>query len=177
MTTSKFQAMTAVAAFATLFYVGCGDDDGNEKPGAGGSGATTGGKASTGGTTAKGGGAATAGGQVGTSGGATGKGGGAAQGGAGGDPVIPSEGGSGGVPIITPGEGGSGGAGGSDALAEPCTTAHFDATAACYSNCAPTKTNASEQFLNHCSEAGAQCTKFTATLTKLGANGELPPLP
>ena len=32
MSTTKFHVMTAVAAFATLFYAGCGDDDENVSP-------------------------------------------------------------------------------------------------------------------------------------------------
>ncbi|MFZ5893691.1 MAG: hypothetical protein ACOY0T_21700 [Myxococcota bacterium] len=168
MTTTKLHVMTAVAAFATLFWAGCGDDDDNPSPGSGGSGVTGGKSGATGGSTGSGGKAS--GGMSGTTGGTTGMGG--EQPGTGG---ITSEGGSGGVPPVA--EGGSGGGGGVPSEGEPCTTAHYDATAECYAACVPTKTTDSEQFLNRCSEAGAQCTKFTAALPKLGANGTLPPLP
>ncbi|MGC4094040.1 MAG: hypothetical protein QM756_40255 [Polyangiaceae bacterium] len=182
MTTNRLQIMTAVAAFATLFYAGCGDDDSNVSPGSGGSATVSGGKTgSSGGASGTSGGATgTSGGKAGTSGGSTtttnggttASGGETASGGSGGEPVTP-QGGSG--PIA---EGGSGGEGGSGPVGPaPCTTANYDATNECFADCAPNTSTASEQFLNRCGAAGVQCTKFTAVLSKLGTNGALPPLP
>ena len=172
--TRKLHLSAAVAVFATLFYVGCGDDDENVSPSTGGASAN-GGKTGSGGANNAGtnpgtGGKVGSGGKAGVSGGSANQGGETSTGG-----VAPSEGGVGGIPL-TP-EGGSGGAGGAPEMLPPCSSATYDATAECYTGCAPATTATSEQFLNHCSEAGAQCTKFTAPLPKVGATGALPPLP
>jgi len=176
--TTKLHAMTAGAVFAALFYVGCGDDDSNEAPGKGGSTSASGGKSSGGGgATSNGGKPTTNGGKPSTNGGTTGDGG--TSGGAGGEPpVVNPEGGSGGVPPVTS-EGGAG-AGGmpGDILPVLCSAATLNPTLKCYENCTPTKTTDSEQFLNHCTDLGVECTKFdNSTLTKLGTGGALPPLP
>jgi hypothetical protein len=177
--TTKLQKITALAAFATLFYVGCGDDDGNEAPGKGGSSSSSGGKPGSGGGATTEGGKPSAGGKPGSSGGSTSMAGNAS-GGAGGEPVVPEGGsaGGGGAPVTPEGGSSGAGAGGGGSVREPCGTTTYDAAAKCYKDCEPAKTNKSEQFLNHCSEAGAECTPFdNGSLTKLGANGALPPLP
>jgi hypothetical protein len=192
----KLHVLAALMACGSVFHVGCGDDDDdNATP------SNTGGKASgTGGTTGSGGKATGTGGTTGSGGKATGTGG--ASTGTGGNDATAgagnntSEGGSG--PEVTGGAGGASGGGtstpeggtagqggeaggggvpgGTDL--PPCTATHYDDANECYAECEPKTNSTSEQFLNRCSEAGANCTKFdNSTLTALGANGALPPLP
>lgn len=185
--TIRLNAIFMLATSATVFYLGCGDDDdGNPTPSnKGGASGTTGGagnKGGSGGSTAgKGGGSATGGDGTGGTGdggapttGGTGDGGtpaeggsaGAAQGG-GGAGGTPSEGGSAGD------TGGAGGAAGGTALPD-CVAGELSVDE-CYENCTPTT---SEEIMNRCSE-GVECTPFdNKTLTKLLPNGGLPtPIP
>lgn len=174
----RLHVLAALMASAAVFHVGCGDDDDNETPSNG-----TGGKTSdTGGSSGKTGGApGNTGGRVSTGGTGPSTGGTAGEG-SGGEPTM--TGGTAGAGGGTPeggsaGQGGVGGGGGSpEPGLPPCTTSDFNSAKECYVECEPNKTTGSEQFLNRCSEAGANCTKFdNSTLTKLGANGALPPLP
>jgi hypothetical protein len=173
----RLHVLAALMASAAVFHVGCGDDDDQETPNNG-----TGGKASgTGGTSGKTGGTSgDTGGKVSTGGTGTTTGGTAGEG-SGGEPTTGGTAGAGGMPEGgSAGQGGAGGGGGGtpDTGLPPCTSTDFSSTKQCYVDCDPNKTANSEQFLNRCSEAGANCTKFdNSTLTKLGANGALPPLP
>jgi hypothetical protein len=177
----KLHVLASLLACGSVFHVGCGDDDDGATPSnTGGKSSTTGGATSTGGKTAgtggktsATGGSATTGGSDGTAGAGdtTSTGGGPEAGGAGGSAGTPGTGGAG-------GSGGEAGGGGAGNAGPECTSAHYDATNECYSECEPATSATSEQFLNRCSEAGKNCTKFdNSTLTKLGANGALPALP
>jgi hypothetical protein len=163
-------------ASAAVFHVGCGDDDDQDTPSNG-----TGGKASaTGGTNGTTGGKVSTGGTGADTGGKSTSTGGTAGEGSGGEPTTGGTAGAGGMPEGgSAGQGAAGGGGGTpDPGLPPCTSSDFSSAKQCYVDCDPNKTTDSEQFLNRCSEAGANCTKFdNSTLTKLGANGALPPLP
>jgi hypothetical protein len=178
----KLHVIASVAACATVFYLGCGDDDsGNPTPSNNGGSSGASSKGGAAGSTAQGGkggsGGATSTG--GTSAGGKGEGGAGnvtstAGAGAGGQP----EGGSAGQPQggtagQEGGNGGGGGGGVGDAALPDCADLNTDK---CYENCTPTT---SEQLLNHCSDARTGCTPFdNSLLTKLGPGGALPtPIP
>jgi hypothetical protein len=177
----KLHVLAAVLASASVFHVGCGDDDDNARPsntggksGTGGSSTGTGGKSGTGGSsTATGGEPTGTGGIDGTSGA-----GNNTSAGSGGEPTVGGAGGTPGTDGGTPGtDGGAAGSGGAGPQLPACDDSHFDSTNECYLDCEPNTTASSEEFLNHCSDAGANCTPFdNTTLDKL-VNGALPPLP
>jgi hypothetical protein len=175
----RLNLIMAIASSATVFYLGCGDDDdGNQTPSnKGGASSSTGGKGGTGGTggtTNKGGGSSTGGSDTGgttSEGGSAGtpQGGGTTEGGGAGAPQGGSaQGGGGGAPQ----GGGNGGEGGG--VLPDCDELN-DAMPRCYEACTPTT---SEQIMNTCAE-GVDCTPFdNSTLTGLDPNGELPmPIP
>jgi len=165
-------AMNRFAAFSVLslviagaFFSACSDDNANPEPGEpeAGTGAKpgTGGKGSGGKSNDDGGTGAkpSTGGKGGTGGSGTGNASGMPEGG--------PDSGSGGGGSGGAGPGDDSGTGGTGGAGPTCTEDPNTTCIECPKN--------DKEFLNGCTDS--KCTKFTATLEKIGSNGQRPPLP